>query len=366
MVPLALVTGVSIGVLEARERFFALNVLQTTGVVVGQIVPVICAVVIGPSLSIVIPAAVLSRSLSNAAVILYAMRAEGLYRIWGFDWSRGRSLLAYGGWVSVTNIIDPLLTSLDQILIGSLIDARAVTFYSVPMNLVNRTQIFAAAMARTLFPRMSRVSQTEAHDLAERAVSALAYGLAAVCAPAIILVGQFFALWISPEFSLHAASVAEILLVGSWMNGLAFMPYALLQGQGRPDIVAKCHALEVIPFIALLWLLLHFYGLGGAAAAWTLRVTIDAGLLFGAAGFRFYHAVRALPALGLLVAAFCVSTMFGTTLPWSIVIAAAFFLATGLCAVAIDPTCRRIFSKSVARLLQIAVVSRVLSTCGLA
>jgi len=58
------------------------------------------------------------------------------------------------------------------------------------------------------------------------------------------------------------------------------VPFAALQAQGRPDLVAKFHLLELLPFIALLWWSLHRFGLLGAAGAWSLRVTADAVLLF--------------------------------------------------------------------------------------
>jgi O-antigen/teichoic acid export membrane protein len=347
LLPLALVAGVAEGALEARERFFALNFLQTIGTVAVQIVPVICAVAIGPSLLVVVPAAFASRACSIAAILAYVVWAERLHRIRGFNWSRGGGLLAYGSWVTVTNIISPLLATLDQLMIGSLIGARAVTFYSVPMSLVMRTQIVAGAMSRTLFPRMSRSSQEDAYSLAERAVGVLAYGLGAACSSAIILAGPFFTHWISPEFSSHVASITEILLVGGWVNGLAFIPFALLQGQGRPDVVAKFHALEVIPFIAVLWLFLHFFGLTGAAVAWTLRVTVDAVLLFTAARFRPHHALRAVPALALIAGALVITLSFDFTLGQSMALAGAIFLANVLSAVAVDPTCRQMLLHSI-------------------
>jgi hypothetical protein len=58
----------------------------------------------------------------------------------------------------------------------------------------------------------------------------------------------------------------------------------MLQGQGRPSIVAKLHALELIPYGALLWLGVAWAGLRGAAWAWVLRVAIDALLIFWVSG----------------------------------------------------------------------------------
>jgi len=282
--PLALVSGVGIGALESREHFLLANVLQVSGTSLGQIVPVILAVMVSPSLAIVIPAAVVARALTVAAVLIAVYREEGPLSLAAFDWHQAKKLLSYGGWISVSGIINPIMVSLDQFVIGSAIGVAAVAHYAVPMNLVTRSQVFAAALIRTLFPRMSSVGPDEARDLASRALLSLAYGYGVICAPAIILTPVFFKYWIGADFAVVAAPVAEILFFGAWINGLAFVPFAMLQSQGRPDVTGKFHAAEVLPFIGILWSLTSAYGITGAAIAWSLRCAADAACLFWAAG----------------------------------------------------------------------------------
>ena len=86
------------------------------------------------------------------------------------------------------------------------------------------------------------------------------------------------------------------------MNSLAFVPAAHLNAINRPDLPAKFHAFELVPFLLVLWFGLHFYGLLGAAWAWTLRVTIDAILLFVVAG-QTPGWTRVLPGGGLVLLA---------------------------------------------------------------
>ena len=302
--PLALVSGVGIGALESRERFLLANMLQVSGTSLGQIVPVIFAVVVSPSLAIVIPAAVVARALTVAAILIAVYRDEGPLSPAAFDRQQARKLLGYGGWISVSGIVSPIMSSLDQFVIGSVLNVAAVAHYAVPMNLVIRSQIFAGALTRTLFPRMSSVGRDEAHSLASRALISLAYGYSAICAPAIILTPLFFKYWISADFAAVAAPVAEILFFGAWINGLAFVPFGLLQSQGRPDVTGKFHAAEVFPFIAVLWGLTSAYGITGAALAWSLRCAADAACLFWAAGMPRRILLQAIiPPLFLLSAA---------------------------------------------------------------
>jgi O-antigen/teichoic acid export membrane protein len=158
---------------------------------------------------------------------------------------------------------------------------------------------------------MSNSSADRAKELASRALISLAYGYGAICAPAIVLTPLFFHYWMGPDFALNAVPVAEILFFGVWINGLALVPFGLLQGQGRPDITGKFHAAEVLPFMAVLWLLTAKLQIVGAAIAWTLRAVVDAALLFWAARTPMQDIRKAftLPLLFLIVAAVLARTV---------------------------------------------------------
>ena len=42
--------------------------------------------------------------------------------------------------------------------------------------------------------------------------------------------------------------------VEAWINGLAFIAFTLLQGQGWPDVIGELHVIELVPFLAILWI----------------------------------------------------------------------------------------------------------------
>src|SRR3954447_4915539 len=61
MLPLGMISGVASGALQSRERFLLMNVVQSTGHALGQIIPLLLAMWIGPSLQVVLAAALLVR-----------------------------------------------------------------------------------------------------------------------------------------------------------------------------------------------------------------------------------------------------------------------------------------------------------------
>jgi O-antigen/teichoic acid export membrane protein len=130
-------------------------------------------------------------------------------------------------------------------------------------------------------------------------------GLAAVLTPvvigAMVAMYPFLNVWIGAERAAAAAPVGVLLLVGVWANGMAFVPHALLQGQGRPDLPAKFHLGELVPYLLLLWLGLRLGGLSGAAVAWVVRAGVDAGLLFYASRLLRREMLKLAPAIGLVL-----------------------------------------------------------------
>ena len=132
-----------------------------------------------------------------------------------------------------------------------------------------------------------------------------------------------------PEFASSAKVTALILLLGFWINGFAFVPFAQLQAAGRPDVVAKFHSAELIPYLILLYLGLSFWGLPGAAAAFSLRVFGDCVLLLWFAGtLPSGVAILKVPAMLLLAA-------FGAALGLSVGSAMWWLTAAGLLAAAL-------------------------------
>jgi O-antigen/teichoic acid export membrane protein len=300
--PVSIITGVLGGALQAREWFGWFNIINVGNAAASQLIPLAVAYWHGPNLTWLIPAVLITRAVGTIPSCVALVRALPLGVGGGFDSTLLKSLFSYGGWITISNVLGPILSTIDRMLIGSVLSAEAVAFYTVPSNLVTRVSVIPAALAASLFPRLSRSSKEDSTKLASSAVKALA----AVLTPLFVLgmgaLPVFMNHWVGVKFASHAAPVGLVLLAGIWVNGLAYIPYGQLQASGRPDLTAKFHAIELLPFLAILWVGLHYLGLIGAAYAWSLRVTFDALLLFVAGG-KFPQWYRLLPGAAIVVAA---------------------------------------------------------------
>ena len=303
--PVATLSGVLTGALQGREQFLALNRISVAGAVLFLTLPLSAAMFWGADLRILLPAVLFARVLT----LVMLFQRCGQHVFWGHaatvDRVQAGRLLRFGGWVTVTSFVSPMMVILDRFIIGAMIGAKAVTYYTVPFQLAERTTIIAGALSSALFPRFTGATLEEEQRLAHEGLRALLVIMTPLVVLGILFLEPFLSWWISAEFARQSAGVGQLLLLGFWANSFAMIPYAQLQARGRPDLVAKCHLAEALPYFGLLYLGLSTVGMIGAAAAFSLRVLADFFLLAGFAGI-LRRALRSLlvPALLLGLAFF--------------------------------------------------------------
>ncbi len=313
--PVALVSSVLNGSLEGRNRFLTVNCLQVTTVVFFQVVPLIVAYRYSPSLSVVIPAAILTRAFMNVLFLYACFNYIPLTFKFSFSRKAAKSLLSYGGWVAVSGMISPLLETFDRFLIGIVLGAQAVTYYTLPYQLVTKARVLPLSLSRVLFPKFSADNAKDSQALALKSLRVLLVVITPVIICGIVLLKPFMIIWVGNDIANVASPLGVILFLGLWGNCLAHIPFYLLQGKGRPDIVAKLHVLEIGPFILVLYFSLDFFGLYGAAWAWTVRVLVDAALMFHYSGM-LKACVRIACTPAAIVVSATVGSYYAALYPW--------------------------------------------------
>lgn len=313
--PIMLVTANLSGVLEALRRFELLNALRIPASLAILLLPAL-AVLAGSGFLGAVAALVLARTLGVMAfaVAVHRLLPKSSPELAVEPSRTVRELLAFGGWLTVSNVVSPLMVYADRFIIGARLSLTSVSYYSAPYDVLTRLTLIPSSLVSVLFPEFSRLSVTEGRDQIEllvlrstRALFALLGTITVVVVPCMALGLQ---LWLGRDFADQSTAAAQLLTIGVLANSVAWVPLAYLQGAGRPDLPAKAHLMELPIYISLLWFLSGQFGITGVALAWLIRVSLDAILLFG-------FSVR----LGGIAAA----TLLRATLPG--------FLLLGLCLV---------------------------------
>jgi O-antigen/teichoic acid export membrane protein len=295
-VPIATMTGVLSGALQARDRFLESNMISVLSTSLFQVLPILVAWAFGPELWPLLLAAVVARGIAIAVLWqrCHLVLTKGCRM--RFDRRQIRELLGYGGWVTVTGLFGPILVILDRFAIGAVLGAKPVTIYTVPFQLAQRIQIFPNALVGAVFPRLPAASAEERTSLNEKAMLVL---LAAISLPilgATYVLHPFLELWVGTEIGRPAADVGTLIVFGFWINAFGVVPYSAMQGTGRPDLVAKILLVQIPPYLALLYFGMTQYGLLGCAAVFAFRCAVDSAMMWLVA-FRRLHP---LPLVGLM------------------------------------------------------------------
>lgn len=281
-VPFVVLAASLRAMLEAAQRFDLVNLIRTPTSAAVLLVPAIAAP-LGASLPAIVLLLVGVRVVACGATAAAIRRAIPRFR-WTLDlrWDTLRPLLGYGGWVSISNVVSPLLVYLERFLLAALAGVAALAYYTAPSEAVMRLLILPAGLAGAVFPALSAGPMASTERLLARPLRFLLLTLAPLAIVLVVCAGPLLELWLGSDYAARSTAAFAILAVGVLINGLAHLPYAYLLGRGRPDLPAKFHLLELPFYAAAGWLLIRQFGVTGAALAWTLRVTVDAALLAAA------------------------------------------------------------------------------------
>lgn len=301
--PVVAIAGVTSGALLGIERFRTVSfgtLVSNTGL---QVFPLIAAYTIDHNIETLIVAALVARLLGIAifatAVWRHLLGGER------FSASRAevRGLVNFGGWLMISAIVGPLMMFADRFVIGSYFGALAVAAYTIPFQVAYRLQIVPLAIAQVLFPRFAAESASDSVRRCGEYTAFISQIFAPIIIGAICLAGPLLHLWLGRHLDPRSVAIAQILLVGIWVNAVAQIPFGYIQARGNSRFTAILHLLELPIYIGMLISLGMAFGLNGLAAAFTLRCTFDCVLLIIKARTIDARLVAALGAQSLIVIA---------------------------------------------------------------
>lgn len=320
-IPIGIIQSLLGGILEGRRAFAQLNALGVIASLLTAVIPLMAALFISPRLPVLIAATLVSRVVGLLALTAVCYRNVPIGKPAIGDRSDMRDLFAFGGWVTLTGIVGPLLVYFDRYAIGAWIGATAVGFYVIAYNLIAQLQILPTAFSRAIFPRLAELSQIEGRGRGVDAVLVMAALVTPMTVIAMLAASPFLTLWLGEKVAHVSGPIAVILLVGFWSNSIAFVAFARVQAGGRPDLTAKLHLAELLPYALLLYVSIREAGLVGAALTWSIRCIVDFLFLAHLAGLLGSTWKHLAPGPALVVAAGAIALgVRGTGIHWTLAV----------------------------------------------
>jgi O-antigen/teichoic acid export membrane protein len=266
------------GLLEARQQFAVVNLVRIPMGVLNFAIPLLL-IRIQNGLSWIVAALVIIRIMG---LIVYWVECRhsypGLQTGIQFDWTLAGPLFRFGGWMTVSNIISPIMVNMDRFFIGAMLGIGMVAYYAAPFEVVTKLLVLPGALVSVLFPMFSSQARTidsGVIDLYQKGVRWMAIAMGPLAIGLVFFGGWLLKHWVGQAFAAQGTRVTQILAIGILFNSISAVPFSFIQGLGRPDLTAKLHILELPVYLIALIAGVHYLGIIGAAVAWTLRVGLD-------------------------------------------------------------------------------------------
>ena len=189
-----------------------------------------------------------------------------------------REMAKFGGWITVTNFIAPIVNIVDRFFISIMISTSMVAYYATPFEVINRLSLIPSALATVLFPMLGKQlidDPVTAKNLYLKSKIILWFIVFTGSLFIVVFGYPFMKIWINEVFADKSKYVIIFITAGVFINGLAYLPYTYMQSCGLPKQVALLHLLEVLIFIPTLMIMIKFAGITGASIAWFFRALVD-------------------------------------------------------------------------------------------
>lgn len=277
-IPVVILTTGFRGLLEAYQEFPIINMIRVPLGVLTFLGP-IAVLSFTTSLAWIVAILLIGRILGLYAHYHYCIKIiPNLKHNISYNKYYVMPLMSFGGWMTISNIIGPMMVYLDRFIIGSVLTMTAVSFYVAPYEMVTKLWMIPMGLIGVLFPAFSALLSSDKNKAAmvfDKGINIIFY----LMLPIFLFINLFafegINLWLGAEFAKHSTSVIHWLSIGVFLNCVARMPFIMIQSAGRPDLISKLYLFELIPYILSVWYAATNYGISGVAFVWMARVLID-------------------------------------------------------------------------------------------
>ncbi|MBC8086043.1 MAG: oligosaccharide flippase family protein [Phycisphaerae bacterium] len=266
------------GVMEAVQQFDLIVKLRVPLGLVTYAGPLL-VLPFAPDARVAVAIVVAGRVLYWVANIVALNRVQaGLSQPRRGDQGALRELLNAGGWITVSNLVSPLLVQGDRFVMAWALPIAATGYYVTAAEVATKLWLFTAALQPVLFAALAAAIGRDAARAIELLDRGARVTLLVLFLPSLLLaVFGTVALqwWLGDALSPDTAIAMRWLTVAVYVNCVAQVPYAALQGGADVRGPALLHLAELPLYGILLFVLMNQFGVAGVAAAWCARMSVD-------------------------------------------------------------------------------------------
>ncbi len=277
--PLIMITSLDMGVLSAYQETGKIAIVKIYISVVNSIGPLVVFGSTGNFKHVVLTLAAgrVGALILTKSILLKAKLYKKNERLQ--EWKEYKKLLNYGGWMTISGIIGPLMTHLDRLYVSKTLGLTTVTYYTIPYDVLMRINLIIKSVTGVLLAAFSTANKYDKNRLKILYIksSEVVFWVTLIFSLTITINSELLlGIWLSEEVAQNSTVVMQIISLGLLYNSVARVPRIMLLSTGYHEVATKLHVLELIPYLLTLIILTESYGIEGTAFAWSIRCGLDA------------------------------------------------------------------------------------------
>ena len=172
-------------------------------------------------------------------------------------------------------LVTMLLTQLDKIILSKMLSLESFGYYMLAFNIANNLNNFVTPIYSALFPKFTQlVSSGDTGQLASlyhKGTRLLTTIMLPVVMTMVFFSNEILELWLNdPVVSQNTKSILVLLLIGTAMNSLMVLPYALQLAHGWTRFSIYKNLIASVFLVPLLLVLVDWHQGVGAAVVWLI------------------------------------------------------------------------------------------------
>lgn len=190
-----------------------------------------------------------------------------------FDLGLVRNIWRFAAGMTGITAFALILTQADKIVVSKLFSLRVFGYYTVAGMLGAGLSLIVAAVFNTIYPRFSSLvvadDEKGLRNLYHRSTQLMAVIILPLAAVLALFSVDIIQLWTrNPDVARNAGPVATVLVVGTALNGLMYLPYALQLANGWTSLNLWISTFSTLALVPTIWYTASHYGALGAASVW--------------------------------------------------------------------------------------------------
>jgi O-antigen/teichoic acid export membrane protein len=181
------------------------------------------------------------------------------------------------GMVAIT-ALSVALTSVDKVLLSRLLHLEHFGYYMLATSMATVLFMLIMPVTEAVYPRMVELVELDDTESLAGLYHRAAQLVAVLTAPAALVLsffatGVIFAWSGDPALAGNTAPILSALVLGSFLNGLVWVPFRCQLAHGWTGLVVRANVLAVLLLIPAIFWVVPRFGAVGAAWVWVMLNT---------------------------------------------------------------------------------------------